>query len=173
MTKRPTNSCPRFAETPYGPGPAILALALLLTATAILAGEVSFTETDSSLRLDNGLVAVEFDRKDGASTSLTHRSIDGSLVGRDKIGPGELLLREIGCDDPWVFTALRRDGNRVGLLVSWLAAVESTARLSLDLPGRTLLGVQLVDPVTGEKVPIRDGVVTLKPFQTLVGRLGE
>ena len=61
----------------------------------------------------------------------------------------------------------------VGLLVSSLAAVESTARLSLDLPGRTLLGVQLVDPVTGEKVPIRDGVVTLKPFQTLVGRLGE
>jgi hypothetical protein len=33
--------------------------------------------------------------------------------------------------------------------------------------------VQLVDPITGEKVPIRDGVVTLKPFQTLVGRLGE
>ena len=61
----------------------------------------------------------------------------------------------------------------VGLLVSSLAAVESTARLSLDLPGRTLLGVQLVDPVTGEKVPIRDGVVTLKAFQTLVGRLGE
>ena len=61
----------------------------------------------------------------------------------------------------------------VGLLVSSLAAVESTARHSLDLPGRTLLGVQLVDPVTGEKVPIRDGVVTLKPFQTLVGRLGE
>ena len=61
----------------------------------------------------------------------------------------------------------------VGLLVSSLAAVESTARLSLDLPGRTLLGVQLVDPITGEKVPIRDGVVTLKAFQTLVGRLGE
>jgi hypothetical protein len=61
----------------------------------------------------------------------------------------------------------------VGVLVSSLAAVESKARLSLDLPGRTLLGVQLVDPVTGEKVPIRDGVVTLKPFQTLVGRLGE
>lgn len=92
---------------------------------------------------------------------------------RPEFAKGELLLREIGCDDPWVFTALRRDGNRVGVLVSSLAAVESTARLSLDLPGRTLLGVQLVDPVTGEKVPIRDGVVTLKAFQTLVGRLGE
>ena len=173
MTRRPTISRPRFIETPYVPWPAILAFALSLTATAILADEVTFTETDSSLRLDNGLVAVEFDRKDGAWTSLTHRSIDGSLVGRDKIGPGELLLREIGCDDPWVSTALCRDGNRVGLLVSSLAAGESTAHLSLDLPGRTLLGVQLVDPITGEKVPIRDGVVTLKPFQTLVGRLGE
>jgi hypothetical protein len=83
------------------------------------------------------------------------------------------LLREIGCDDPWVFTALRRDGNRVGLLVASLAAKETTPRLSLDLPGHTLEDVQAVDLLTGEKVPIRDGVVALKPFQTLVGRLGE
>jgi glycosidase len=92
---------------------------------------------------------------------------------RPEFAKGELLLREIGCDDPWVFTALRRDGNRMGLLVASLAAVESKARLSLDLPGHTLEDVQAVDLLTGEKVPIRDGVVTLKPFQALVGRLGE
>jgi hypothetical protein len=92
---------------------------------------------------------------------------------RPEFARGELLLREIGCDDPWVFTALRRDGDHVGLLVSSLAAVESTPRLSLDYPGRMLEGVELVDPLTGEKVAIRDGVVRLKPFQTLVGRLGK
>jgi hypothetical protein len=31
--------------------------------------------------------------------------------------------------------------------------------------------VELVDPVSGEEVAVRDGGVTLKPFQTLVGRL--
>ena len=102
MTRRPTISRPRFIETPYVPWPAILAFALSLTATAILADEVTFTETDSSLRLDNGLVAVEFDRKDGAWTSLTHRSIDGSLVGRDKIGPGV----DFRIDETWMVETL-------------------------------------------------------------------
>ena len=111
--------------------------------------------------------------EDDANAVEHYRKLIAVRKEQPEFAKGELLLREIGCDDPWVFTALRRDGNRVGLLVSSLAAVESTARLSLDLPGRTLLGVQLVDPVAGEKVPIRDGVVTLKPFQTLVGRLGE
>lgn len=84
---------------------------------------------------------------------------------------GELLLREIAGDDPWVFTALRRDGDAVGLLVGSLAPEASNVRLRLDLPGRTLEGVELVDPVSGEKVAVRDGGVTVKPFQTLVGRL--
>ena len=84
---------------------------------------------------------------------------------------GELLLREIACDDPWVFTALRRDGDAVGLLVGSLAPRESTVRLRLDLPGRTLEGVELVDPASGAKVGVREGGVTVGPFQTLVGRL--
>ncbi|MFM9194154.1 MAG: hypothetical protein ACKOWG_00120, partial [Planctomycetia bacterium] len=90
---------------------------------------------------------------------------------RPEFARGELLLREIGCDDPWVFTALKRDGDRVGVLVASLAAEEATVKLTLDLPGRSLEGVQLVDPVTGEKAVIREGVVRVKPFQTLVGRL--
>ncbi len=119
-------------------------------------------DRDHPPALDNDPHAVEY-----------YRKLIAVRKERPEFARGELLLREIGCDDPWVFTALRRDGNRVGLLVSSLAADESTARLSLDLPGHTLAGVQLVDPITGEKVPIQDGVVTLKPFQTLVGRLGE
>ena len=102
MTRQQTVSYPRFLGTALLPWPAILAFALSLTATAASAGGVSFTETDSSLRLDNGLVAVEFDRKDGAWTSLTHRSIDGSLVGRERLGPGV----DFRIDETWMVETL-------------------------------------------------------------------
>jgi hypothetical protein len=79
-----------------------LAVALACTATAVPAAEVTFTETDSTLRLDNGLVAVEFDWNDGAWTGLTHRSIDGSLIAREQLGPGV----DFRIDETWMVETL-------------------------------------------------------------------
>ncbi len=84
---------------------------------------------------------------------------------------GEVLLREIECDQPWVFTGLRRTAEGVALAVISLSDKPASVGLKLDLPGYQLEGQTLSDPKSTASVVIRNGGLSVAPFQTLVGRL--
>ncbi len=74
---------------------------------------------------------------------------------------GEVLLREIECDDPWVFTGLRRTEDGVALAVISLSEKPSSIGLQLNLAGYELEGQTLTAPKSGEHATIRDGKLSL------------
>ena len=90
-----------------------------------------------------------------------------------------MLLHEVDCDNPWVFTGLRHlDGEYVLVIVS-LGEKDETAQVTLETesgipaPAKSF---RLHDPIRGEDVSVEatgDGKlnVPLKPFQVLIGRL--
>lgn len=96
-----------------------------------------------------------------------------------ELARGELLLREVDCDRPTVFTALRRLGRDVAIAVVSLSDKPETAKITLAPTVRTSLGaenVTLQDPMTGITVSPsflagKTISVTLRPFQVLVGRI--
>jgi glycosidase len=94
---------------------------------------------------------------------------------------GEVLLREVECDNPWVFTGLRRTNGQLTLVIISFSADREDAKLMLNLnasPTQPRQKIQLIDPIQGENIEFaRTGDETnsvrvqLKPFQILVGRL--
>lgn len=87
---------------------------------------------------------------------------------------GEILLREIECDNEWVFSGLRGLGDDTAVALVSLSEKPQAATLTLTSEGKTLAGVTLLDPADGTEVTLpAEGPITLtlKPFQMLVGRL--
>ncbi|MGC8833832.1 MAG: alpha-amylase family glycosyl hydrolase, partial [Armatimonadota bacterium] len=95
-----------------------------------------------------------------------------------EITRGELLLREVNSDNPWIFTAVRRHKAQALLIVVSLSDQAVSTEISFDgavTPKRDL--IQLRDPINEETVEAvsqkESGrlVLKLKPFQVLVGRI--
>lgn len=94
-----------------------------------------------------------------------------------ELARGELLLREVECDNPWVFTALRRlNGQDVVVAVS-LSDKEEIAGLKLP-SSRKIEVLTLSDPISGEAVMAKKegqegDIIRLRlgAFGVLAGRL--
>jgi len=97
-----------------------------------------------------------------------------------ELGRGELLLREVQCDNPWVFTALRRLNSQIVLVVVSLSDQRQSAAVKVVGEGMEVDEVvQFVDPIAGQTFKIiresRDERLLrlrLKPYQVLVARSG-
>jgi hypothetical protein len=94
-----------------------------------------------------------------------------------ELAGGELLLREVESDNPWVFTALRRAKGESLLVVVSLSDKAEIATVQMQTPPRTG-DVQLLDPISGETVKVeteygrqRGIKLRIEPFGVLVGRL--
>jgi hypothetical protein len=94
---------------------------------------------------------------------------------------GEVLLREIECDNPWVFTGLRRSNGQLTLVAISFSGDREAANLTLSINTSTTQArqkIQLIDPIQRDNIEFaRTGDamnsvrIKLKPFQILVGRL--
>ena len=94
-----------------------------------------------------------------------------------ELAAGDLLLREVQSDNPMVFTALRRlNGKTVLILISLSNRDEITNVIFSDAAPKKAGTLRLFDP-QGEQgtesavAPDQPLRVTVKPFQTLIGRL--
>jgi hypothetical protein len=89
-----------------------------------------------------------------------------------ELARGEVLLREVKCDNPWVFTAVRRlKGKAVFVAVS-LSDKPEAATVTLKAKGlpKNLARVTLTDPISGQTVKGAKRIA-LGPCQVLIGRL--
>ncbi len=94
---------------------------------------------------------------------------------------GEIVLREVECDNPWVFAGIRRLENRSVLIVVSLSANEGTAQIeipSYHLSSPANVIPALWDVIQDSEYPAQSidrqtGTIeiAIKPFQVLVGRL--
>lgn len=94
---------------------------------------------------------------------------------------GDVLLREVKCDNPSVFAGVRREGNQSSLVIISLSGDVEAATVTVRLPeltdtARREASGKMLDVITGEEVSAaRDGSgainLKLKPFQVLIGRL--
>lgn len=95
-----------------------------------------------------------------------------------ELATGDVLLRDVDCDNPRLFTGVRQlNGRRVVVAISLSDQEEKTV---LTIPARSgsAAALELVDPISGETVSAQQSVTTaggmslkLKPFQVLIGRL--
>lgn len=86
---------------------------------------------------------------------------------------GQSLFREIECDNPRVFTGLRKLGNDTSLVVISLSDKPQTATLRLHIEKSSLAGVKLKSLADGKEITLPDSgsaSLTLEPFQILTGR---
>jgi glycosidase len=84
---------------------------------------------------------------------------------------GEVLLREVDCDNPAVFSGLRRLGGDTSLALVNLSDKPQPVALQFHLEGYSLDVQELIDAKDGSRVAIAHGSVTVRPFQVLTGRL--
>lgn len=95
-----------------------------------------------------------------------------------ELARGDLLLREVSCDNPNVFTALRRLDNQSVLVVISLSDKTEKAALAFSAPigalaagGATMRDVQTGKAATSVWAAENDRLLLdLQPFQSLVGR---
>jgi len=104
-----------------------------------------------------------------------------------ELAAGATLLDEVECDNPWVFTGLRRLNARLVLVAISLSDREENASLALHMDRGAFPGaretqrpviLRMLDPVREEVVGVQNAggasagiMLTLKPFQVLVGRM--
>jgi len=88
-----------------------------------------------------------------------------------ELARGDLLLREVECNNASIFTALRRLRDNTALVVISLSGKEE----NICITGIEEMGqvIQMNDAITGEAIEGMGKPLTLKlrPFQVLVGRL--
>ncbi|MBI4877431.1 MAG: hypothetical protein HY822_22615, partial [Acidobacteria bacterium] len=90
-----------------------------------------------------------------------------------ELAAGDVLLREVECDNRKVFTGLRRLGETLTLVAISLdgSEVEAGVTLPRECPPR----VELHDPIAGGATTVTAGGrrlrLKLKPYQILIGRL--
>lgn len=94
---------------------------------------------------------------------------------------GVAVLREVECDNSWVFTGIRRLENRSVLVAISLSSHEETARIKI--PPHYLSNLAKAQPVLWDVIeerehPVQSGdpqagsiEIALRPFQVLAGRL--
>ena len=83
-------------------------------------------------------------------------------------------MREVTCDNDWVFSGLRKDGGHIALALISLSDKPQKATIHLNSVNMKLAGATLIDPVDGRSITLPAGetaTIDLKPFQTWVGRL--
>lgn len=91
-----------------------------------------------------------------------------------ELARGESLFHEVECDNPWVFTGLRKLGNHTSLVVISLSDKPGKATLRLHLDNATLAGLTLKCLADGKGVTLPESgasLIELEPFQILSGRL--
>lgn len=93
-----------------------------------------------------------------------------------ELARGELLLQEVECDNPVVFTALRRLDEKTVLIVISLSDQGENARITITTPSGNCKEterqiVNLHDTITGEAIETSGEALELKmkPFQVLTG----
>jgi glycosidase len=118
------------------------------------------------------------DPDDDPATYEYYRKVFALRKKSPELAKGELLLREVECDNPWVFTGLQRLNDRKVLVLVSLSGKQENTALRISNWESRILKFQLEDPISGDTVEaIAEGQnpqtigLTLKPFQVLVGRL--
>lgn len=88
-----------------------------------------------------------------------------------ELARGDLLLREVECDNANVFTALRRLSGSAVLITISLSDSAEDARITIA--EEVEKAIQMNDAITEETIEVAGKPLTLKlkPFQVLVGRL--
>ncbi len=95
-----------------------------------------------------------------------------------EFAPGNVLLREVECNNPWVFSGLRKAENASALGLVSLSDQSETVEFTFRAAGIGPAGeLKLLDVQTGETIAVQKkrgtnvASVNLKPYQVLVGRL--
>jgi hypothetical protein len=83
-----------------------------------------------------------------------------------ELARGRILLREVDCDNPMIFTGIRQLDPHTSVVAISLSDKEETARLSGSVPE----GLKWIDAITGAPVAARGKMLNIKPFQVLLGR---
>jgi hypothetical protein len=79
---------------------------------------------------------------------------------------GKILLREVDCDNPMIFTGSRQFDQHTSVVAISLSEKEETARLSGNIPD----GLNWIDAISGTPAEATGKALKLKPFQVLLGR---
>jgi hypothetical protein len=96
-----------------------------------------------------------------------------------ELAKGELLLREVECDNRRIFAGLRRLTSQLVLIIVSLSDKEESLTASIRLASNGIKqnkNLNLIDPISGETIEAKVTEPTavelkLKPFQVLIGRL--
>jgi len=79
---------------------------------------------------------------------------------------GKILLREVDCDNPRIFTGIRRLEQHTSVVAISLSNQAETARLI----GNFAEDLNWIDAISGAPIAVHGKVMKLKPFQVLLGR---
>jgi glycosidase len=91
---------------------------------------------------------------------------------------GDVLLREIESDNPWIFTGMKQLDGQTSVVIVSLSEKEEHGRISIKLPVKhSFKNLKLIDPIANEtqEISVQEKTnsisVRMKPFQVLVGRI--